>query len=135
MDRADDGSTGSNLFRNPVNAVLAYREHRYPEALALIDQYLDTPKSRPGSHFVTDPAAQAFCLFVRAMVSAELNRANEARLGFARARAQFKLAIGERPGHDRGDSWSVVDQAETIQREAEALLQAKGIPMPEPDAQ
>jgi len=46
----------------------------------------------------------------------------------------LKLALGERPGHDRGDSWFVADQAETIQREAETLFQAKGIPLPEPDA-
>lgn len=134
MDRADDGSIGSNLFRNPVNAVLAYREHRYPEALVLVDRYLDTPNSRPGSQFVTDAAAQAFCLFLRALLGAELERTEEARRDFARARAQLKLALGERPGHDRGDSWFVGDQAETIQREAETLFQAKGIPLPEPDA-
>ena len=41
---------------------------------------------------------------------------------------------GDKPGHDRGRNWWLSDQAEMRQREAEALFQAKGIPLPEPDA-
>ena len=35
---------------------------------------------------------------------------------------------------DRDANWSRTYHAETRQREAEALFQAKGIPLPEPDA-
>ncbi|UCF37967.1 MAG: hypothetical protein JSU96_03645 [Acidobacteriota bacterium] len=65
-----------------------------------------------------------------AVYVAELGRAEEAR----RDLAQLKLALGDKPGHDRGDEWVLVDQAEIHQREAKALFQAKGIPLPEPEA-
>ena len=68
------------------------------------------------------------------MLSAELGHAEEARRDFAHARAQLKLALGDKPSHDRGESWVNTYQAESRQREAEALFQAKGIPLPEPDA-
>ena len=95
---------------------------------------LATPSSRPGSSRVTNPAQQASSLFIRALLGAELGRAEDARRDFARARAQLKLALGDKPGHDRGELWAQTSQAETRQREAEALFQAKGIPLPEPDA-
>lgn len=41
------------------------------------------------------------------------------------------LALGDKPGHDRGQSWWITYQAEMRRGEAEALLQAKGIPLPE----
>ena len=58
------------------------------------------------------------------------------RRDFARARAQLKLALGDKPGHDRGSGYTcwVTYQAAMRQREAEALFQAKGIPLSEPDA-
>ena len=71
---------------------------------------------------------------MRALLDAELGRAEEARRDFAQARTQLKLALGDKPSHDRGPNWAFTYQAETRQREAEALFQAKGIPLPEPDA-
>ena len=137
LDRADDGSLGSVFSIDGANAGLAHREHRYSEALVLLDRDLDKPSSRLGRQFVSDPAFQARTLFFRAMLGAELGHAEEARRDFARARAQLKLALGDKPGHDRGDTdsaWVKTYQAETRLREAEALFQAKGIPLPEPDA-
>ena len=49
LNRADDGSIGSNLRLNLINAFLTYREHRYPEALVLLDRFFATPDSRPGA--------------------------------------------------------------------------------------
>ena len=134
LDRADEGSIGSNLRINLINAFLAYREHRYPEALVLLDRFLATPDSRPGSQRAREPGQQASSLFVRALLGAELGRAEEARRDFAHARARLKLALGDKPGHDRGVYWVSTYQAENRLREAEALFQAKGIPLPEPDA-
>ena len=137
LDRADDGSLGSISSLGGANAALAYREHRYSEALVLLDRDLDKPSSQLGRQFVSDPALQARYLFLRALLGAELGHAEEARRDFARARAQLKLALGDKPGHDRGDTnlaWVKTYQAETRQREAEAVFKAKGIPLPEPDA-
>ena len=118
-----------------ANAALAYREHRYPEALVLLDRDLDTSSSRPGRQSKSDPAHQASCLFLRALLGAELGRAEEARRDFAGARAQLNLALGDKPGHDRGDIDDAVAtyEAESRQREAEALFQPRGIAPPEPD--
>ena len=122
------------LHGDLVNAMLTYREHRYSEALRLLDQYIQTPSSRLGSRFVKDPVQQAINLALRAMLCAELERADEARRDLAQSLAQLKVALGDKPGHDRGDNWYLVDQAEIHQREAKALFEAKGIPLPEPDA-
>ena len=135
LDRADDGSIGSNLNIAYANAVLNYREHHYREALVLLDRELDTSSSRLGGQFENDPAHLAYNLFLRALLDAELERTKEAVRDFARA--QLKLALGDKPGHDRGDTdfaWVRTYQAETRQREAEAVFKAKGIPLPEPDA-
>ena len=137
LDRADDGSFGSNLNIDSINAGRAYREHRYGEALVLLDRDLDKPNSRLGRRFVSEPAFQARALFLRALLDAELDHVEEARRDFARARDQLKLALGDKPGHDRGDTglaWVKTYQAETRQREAEAVFKAKGIPLPGPDA-
>jgi hypothetical protein len=134
LDRADDGSIMSNLHLSGVNAALAYRERRYREALVLLDRFLAPPISRLGRQQVTDPTQQASSLFLRAMLGAELEDANDARREFAHARAQLKLALGDTPGDDRGPNWPFTYQAETRQREAEALFQAKGILLPEEDA-
>ena len=132
MDRADDGSILSNLKINLVNATLAYREHRFHEALVLLDRFLDAPSSRPGSQLVTSQGQQATSLFLRAMLGAELGQTEEARRDLGRARDQLKLALRDKPGHDRGPHWLRTYEAEARQREAEALFQAKGIPLPEP---
>lgn len=134
LDRADDGSIGSKIAFAYANAFLTYREHRYPEALVLLDRFLDTLGSRLERHIYLEPSAQASYIFTRALLGAELGRTDEARRDFARARAQLKLALGDKPGHDRGRMWWLPYQAEMRQREAEALFQAKGIPLPEPDA-
>jgi hypothetical protein len=133
LDRADDGSIGSNLRMNLINAFLAYREHRYPEALVSLDRFIASPGSRPGSQRAREPSLQASSLFIRAMLGAELGRMEEARRDFAQGRAQLKLALGDNPAHDRGENWVNTYQAENRQREAEALFQAKGIPLPDPE--
>jgi hypothetical protein len=78
---------------------------------------------------------QAANFFVRALLCAELERADDARRDFAKGRAALKLALGDKPGHDRGDGWRwrASYEAESWQREAEAAFKAKGIPLPEPD--
>ena len=134
LDRADDGSILSNLHIDGVNAALAYRERRYEEALVLLNRFLAPPISRPGRQQVTDPTQQAASLFLRAMLGAERGHPEEARRDFAQARTRLKLALGDKPGHDRGPNWPFAYQAETRQREAEAVFKAKGIPLPEPDA-
>jgi tetratricopeptide (TPR) repeat protein len=134
LDRGDDGSIQSKINFDYANAFLAYREHRYPEALVLLDRYLDTLGSRLEGRVYLEPSAQAALIFTRALLGAELGRTDEARRDFARARAQLKLALGDKPGHDRGKWWWLSYQAEVRQREAEALFKAKGIPLPGPDA-
>ncbi len=136
LDRADDGSIGSHMWLADANALLTYREHRYEEARVLLDRFLDTLGSRFDTREHLLPAFQANYIFIRAVLVAELGRTDEARRDFARARAQLKLALGDKPGHDRGSGntcW-VTYVAETRQREAEAVFKAKGIPLPEPDA-
>ena len=76
------------------------------------------------------------------MICAELGHTHtdKARRNFKEARDQLKRAFWDKPGHDRGggglwvEPWVKTYQAESRQREAEALFQAKGIPPPEPDA-
>ena len=71
------------------------------------------------------------------MLCAELGRTEEARRDFAQARDQLRLALGNKPGQDRGGEgpsvkpWVISYLAESRQREAEALFQVKGIPLPE----
>ncbi|MBC7853468.1 MAG: hypothetical protein IAF94_08535, partial [Pirellulaceae bacterium] len=136
LDRADDGSIGSNMWLAYADAFLTCREHRYPEALALLDRFLGTIGSRLETREHLQPSNQAYFIFTRALLNAELGNTVEARRDFARARAQLKLALGDKPGHDRGRDnrlW-IPYQAEMRQREAEATFKAKGIPLPEPDA-
>ena len=127
--------TGVQTCALPIsNAVLTYREHRHPEALVLLDRFLDTLGSRLERSVLLDPSYLAGYIFTRALLGAELGRTDEAVRDFARARAQLKQALGDKPGHDRGRLWWGSYNAEMRQREAEALFQAKGIPLPEPDA-
>jgi hypothetical protein len=134
LDRAEDGSIGSKFDFDYGKAFLAYREHRYHEALVLLDSFLDTLGLRLERTFYLEPSGQASYIFTRALLNAELGYTDEARRDFARARALLKLALGDKPGHDRGVWWYRSYQAETRQREAEAVFKAKGIPLPEPDA-
>jgi len=135
LDRSDDGSIYSITSIDGANAALAYREHHYPEALALLDRDIDRHGSRLGRSLGSDPAFQARALFLRALLGAERGRADDARRDFGNARAQLKLALGGKPGHDRGDVWWWTYQAETRLHEAEAVFKAKGIPLPEAEAQ
>jgi hypothetical protein len=82
----------------------------------------------------SSPALQAKRSFVRALLCAELGRADEARRDFTKGRANLKLALGDKPGHDRGGLWWASYDAESRQREAEAVFKAKGIPLPEQEA-
>jgi hypothetical protein len=114
---------------------LAYREHRPAEALALLDKYLSEPQvGMIRSWADSSPATRAQNSFFRALLCAELGRAEEARLDYAKGRADLKLALGDKPGHDRGTSWQETYRAESWQREAEAVFKAKGISLPEDDA-
>jgi serine/threonine protein kinase len=133
-DRADDSSLVSNIWQAYANAFLTYREHRYEDALTLLNQFLDTLGARLDKSKHLQPSNQANYIFTRALLCAELGRMEEASRDFARARAQLKLALGDKPGHDRGRDWRTAYQAEARQRETEALFKAKGIPLPEPDA-
>jgi hypothetical protein len=133
-DRADDSSLVSNIWQAYANAFLTYREHRYEDALTLLNQFLDTLGARLDKSKHLQPSNQANYIFTRALLCAELGRMEEASRDFARARAQLKLALGDKPGHDRGRDWRMAYQAEARQRETEALFKAKGIPLPEPDA-
>jgi hypothetical protein len=134
LGRADDSSVGSNTWLAFANAFLTYREHRPSEALTLLDGFMDTLGRRLETREHLQPANQANFVFTRALLCAETGRRDEARRDFARARVQLKLALGEKPGHDRGDDWALTSQAESRQRETEAVFKAKGIPLPEPDA-
>ena len=71
-------------------------------------------------------------MFLRAILCAELGRVDEARRDFAEVGEQLKLALGDKPGHDRGSYWNLAYQAEIWQREAMEVFKAKGIPLPEP---
>jgi hypothetical protein len=120
-----------------LRSFLALREHRPAEALALLDKFVGEAKSgfgRVGSE--TRPGFHATHSFVRARLCAELGLVEDARRDFAKGRAAMKLALGDKPGRDRGDDWRwrVSYEAESWQREAEAVFKAKGIPLPEPDA-
>lgn len=134
LDRSDDGSINSIFSIDGANAALAYREHHHLEALALLNRDIDRHGSRLGRSLDRDPAFQARALFLRALLGAELGRADDARRDFGNARAQLKLALGDKPGHDRGDVWWWTYQAETRLHEAEVVFKARGIPLPEPDA-
>ena len=134
LDRADDGSIGSNINIAAANAALNYREHRSKEALVLLNREIDRYRSHLGRSLDSDPAFYARALFLRALLGAELGHTDEARRDFGNARTQLKLALGDKPGHDRGTRWWWTFQAETRQHEAEAVFKAKGIPLPEPDA-
>ena len=100
VERGPGRRTGSREFVSMLESFLAYREHRYPEALALLDKFLGEAKSgygRAGSRFETGDSAQCSS-FIRALLCAELGRAEEARRDFAQARDQLKLALGDKPG-------------------------------------
>ena len=120
-----------------LQAYLALRERRPAEALVFLDKYGGEARSGFG-RVLTDssPAMRGSLSFVRARLCAELGRADDARRDFAKGRADLKLALGDKPGHDRGDGWRwrASYDAECSQREAEAAFMAKGIPLPEPDA-
>jgi uncharacterized protein with PIN domain len=137
VERVAGATDWSREWASLVESILALREHQPAEAIALLDKFNGEAKSGVGSvSAAKSPAVQACDLFVRALLCAELERANDARRDFAKGRATLKLALGDKPGHDRGDDWrwpSSYD-AESWQREAEAAFKAKGIPLPEPEA-
>jgi serine/threonine protein kinase len=141
LDRANDGSRFMNFQIPSLSAVLAYRKGHYSKARDLLDQFLATPSSRPGGRdILEDPAQLAGSRFMRAMICAELGDKEEAEQDFALALDKLKRAFWDKPGHDRGgggpwvEPWVKTYQAESRQREAEALFKAKGIPLPAPDA-
>jgi hypothetical protein len=137
VERVAGASDWSREWASLVESILALREHRPAEALALLDKYFGEAKSGVSRVVAeTSPAVQACDLFVRAQLSAELGRADDARRDFAKGRAALKLAIGDKPGHDRGEDWrrSASYDAESWQREAQAAFKAKGISLPEPEA-
>jgi len=127
----------SQELASMLKAYLALREGRSAEALAFLDKYDGEAKSGPARVLVdSSPAMRGSLSFVRARLCAELGRADDARRDFAKGRADLKLALGDKPGHDRGYGWRwrASYDAECSQREAEAAFKAKGIPLPELDA-
>ncbi len=117
------------------DSMLALRELRHAEALAALDRYLgQVPVGVGRVSMDAVPAYKAKSWFIRALLCAELGRTEEARRDFAQARAQLKLTLGDKPGRDRRSAWYASYEAESWQREAEAVFKAKGIPLSEPDA-
>ena len=136
MARAPDWS---GEFVSMLESFLALREHRYREALALLDKFVGEAKTKSGygrAGSDSRPGFHAMHSFVRARLCAELERADDARRDFAKGREALKRALGDKPGHDRGEGWRwrTSYEAEFWQREAENVFKAKGIPLPEPDA-
>jgi hypothetical protein len=135
VERVAGAQDWSQEFASLKESVLALREHRYADALVLLDKYLGAAPVGVGRvNSDASPALQAKNMMIRALLCAELGRADEARRDFAQGRADLKLALGDKPGHDRGQDWQNSYRAESWQREAEAVFKAKGIPLPEPDA-
>jgi hypothetical protein len=133
VDRAANTPELSPDFIDIFRAVLAWREHRYPEALVLLDRFRETSITRPGASVESKlPAQMAGVTYLRAILCAELGRADDARHDFAEGRQQLKLALGDKPGHDLGSHWHLAYQAEIRQRAAQEVFKAKGIPIPEP---
>jgi tetratricopeptide (TPR) repeat protein len=137
VERVARAPDWSGEFVSMLESFLALREHRYREALALLDKFVGEAKSgygRAGSDL--RPGFHAIQSFVRARLCAELGLVEDARRDFAKGREALKRALGKKPGHDRGDGWRwrTSYEAESWQREAEAVFKAKGIPLPEPDA-
>ena len=133
LDRAANAPELEPAFVERNRAVLALRERRYREALVLLDRFRNTPITTLFfSNLPRLPEYQASVVFLRAILCAELGRVDEARRDFAEASEQLKLALGDKPGHDRGSYWNLAYQAEIWQREAMEVFKAKGIPLPEP---
>ena len=135
VERVARASDYSREWASLVESIVALRERRPAEALAILDKFLGEANS--GFAGAADsPAVQAANLFFRALLCAELERADDARRDFAKGRAALKRVLGDKPGHDRGDRWRwrASYEAECWQHEAEAAFKAKGIPLPEPDA-
>jgi hypothetical protein len=132
VERLAGAQDWSQEFALYAESWLAFREHRHAEALALLDRFRGEAQRGAGRvYFDSRPTDRATASFFRALLCAELGRAEEARRDFAQGRAELKRAIGDKPGHDRGRDWQGSYNAETWQREAEAVFKAKGISLPE----
>jgi len=137
VERLAGAPDWSGEFASMLESFLALRERRPAEALALLDKFVGEAKSGFGrASSETRPGFHAMHSFVRARLCAELGHTEEARRDFAKGRAALKRALGDKPGHDRGEGWRwrTSYEGEFWQREAEAVFKAKGIPLPEPDA-
>src|SRR5206468_2169554 len=129
VERLADAQDWSRDFIDRLKALLAHREHRYADALRLLDKYRDTPITQPLSRRIHRlPGYQASISFSRALLSTELGNKDDALRDFAQGRQLLKQALGNKPTHDRGEDWWESYAAEARQREAEEVFQAKGIP-------
>jgi hypothetical protein len=134
VERLAGAQDWSQEFASWMESILALRERRPAEALVLLDKFLGGAQGGIGRvSSDSSPAWQASHSFVRALLCAELGRADEARRDFTKGRAALKLALGDKPGHDRGEGfrWRGSYDAESWKREAEAVFKAKGISLPE----
>lgn len=135
VERIVGAQDTSQAFAALYESRLALREHRYAEALVLLDKFLgEAPNGFARAISDSSPAIQPGHRFTRARLCAELGRMEEARQEFARGRAELKRALGEDAGHDRGDNWQFSYRAESWRREAEAVFKAKRVPLPDEDA-
>ncbi len=135
VERMAGAQDWSQEFASLHESLLALREHRYAEALVLLDKYLGAAPVGVGRvNADASPANKAKDMMIRALLCAELGRADKARRDFAQGRAGLKLVLGVKPGHDRGANWQESYRTESWQREAEAVFKAKGISLPEEDS-
>ena len=127
LEKAQDWSLELASLRRTL---LSIRENRFAEGLALLDKFRSEIQGRLSADH---PGPQALHGMIRSLLCAELGLVDEAQRDFVRAHANLKLALGQKPGGDRGDKWLASYAAETWQRAAIAAFKAKSIPLPEED--
>ena len=136
VERLPKATDWSREFATLYESVIALRERRHAEALDLLDAFFAEPSVGFGRVTVDSyPVYHARYSFIRALLCAELDRAEEARRGFNEGRANLRKVIGNKPGDDRSGLWILAYRAESWQREAEAAFKANGIPLPEGTAE
>ena len=131
VERVSDAQDYSKELAPFFSAMLAWREHRPAEALAIMDRSLsDMQISALGPASEKHLSIRTRCSFIRAMLCAELGRADEARGSFTKGREQLTRVLGDTPGRDRGVEWLGTCVGEAMQEEAAAIFKSKGIALP-----
>ncbi len=134
VERVSRATDWSKDFLSRLKAELAFREHRYADALAILDQ--DLALSEHNRIRLTSdmkPMSQAKSSFLGALIYAKLGRGEEARRNIVRGRGAQTLFFKDRSGRDRGRDWPNTYFADSFRREAEEACQAAGINLPKSD--